>query len=57
MGATIGKDLEIGGHGNRPHRVPARIAIRPIGTFEVARDYALRALAVAGSRRLVDLSH
>lgn len=36
-GGHDGKDLEIGGHGNRPLRVPERIAIPSIGTFEVAK--------------------
>lgn len=55
MGATIGKDVEIGGNGNRPLRVPARIATRPIGTFEIAHDYVLRGIAIATTGPLIDL--
>ena len=47
-GKTIGEDLLIGAHGNRPRQMHRRIAIRPVATCEVAGDFELRVVGIAG---------
>ena len=47
-GKTIGEDLIIGARGNRPRQMHRRIAIRPVATCEVADDFELRMVGIAG---------
>jgi hypothetical protein len=47
-GKTIGEDLTIGARGNRPQQMHRRIAIRPVATCEVAGDFELRVIGIAG---------
>ena len=47
-GKTIGEDLIIGARGNRPRKMHRRIAIRPVATCEIAGDFELRVVGIAG---------
>jgi len=55
-GKTIGEDLIIGARGNRPRKMHRRIAIRPVATCEVAGDFELRVVGIAGIDPVEDWS-
>ncbi|RKQ90859.1 hypothetical protein C8N24_0674 [Solirubrobacter pauli] len=47
-GATVGEDLVIGAHGNRPLRAHPTLAVQTVTASAVADDYELRAVRISG---------